>query len=121
MLRFIEYFLIKWTSFARTASWAMVVALFALTAVAGWYAAGRLKVNTDTSSMIDRSLDFQVKAAALRDAFPSIKSDILVIVEGPTIDETEAFTAALAATVAAQPETFSDVFAPSSDRFFLEN
>ncbi len=96
--------------------------LFAVaTAAAGWHAAGALKVNTDTSAMIDETLGFQVRARALREAFPEIKTDIAVILRGPTIDEVDAFAAALAARASGRTDVVEAVFAPSADPFFRAN
>ncbi|MEO0399402.1 MAG: MMPL family transporter [Pseudomonadota bacterium] len=121
MLRIIEFFLIRWTTLARSLSWVTLAAVLALTAAAGYVAATRLKVNTDTSAMLDPSLPFQQKALALRTAFPDIKSDVVIIIEGKTLDETEAFTSALRDQLLAQPDVFASVFAPSADPFFLQN
>jgi hopanoid biosynthesis associated RND transporter like protein HpnN len=80
-----------------------------------------LRVNTDTSAMLDEALPFQQRAKALREAFPEIKTDIAVIVKAPTLDETEAFAAALRERALQKPELFQSVFAPSSDPFFRQN
>jgi len=109
------------TGASRRAGW-LLVALFAFAAAtAGWYAAGALKVNTDTSAMIDEKLDFQVRAKALREAFPEIKTDIAVVLTAPTIDEVDAFAAALNARAGARSDVFEAVFASAADPFFRSN
>ena len=113
--------MIKWTSAARAGGWLVLSAILGLTLCAAYIAATRLTVDTDTSAMLDPNLDFQVKAIALRDAFPNIKREVVVIVEAPSIDDAEAFTAALAARLNRPDQLFSDVFAPSTDSFFREN
>lgn len=109
------------TGACRRAGWLLLAIFAAATAAAGWYAASALKVNTDTSAMIDDSLDFQVRARDLREAFPEIKTDIAVVLQAPTPDEAEAFTAALAARLEAQPEFFENIFAAAADPFFRTN
>ncbi len=121
MLNLIEKVLIVWADQSRRSGW-LLVALFAIaTAAAGWYAATNLKVNTDTSAMLSPSLDFQVRAKELREAFPEVKNDIAVVLRAQTLDEAEAFTAELRRRAVARPEIFESVFAPSAEPFFREN
>jgi len=121
MLGLIESLLTLWTDGSRRAG-AMLAVLFAVaTAAAGWYAATSLKVNTDTSAMLDQSLDFQVRARELREAFPEVKTDIAIIVRAPTLDEADAFAAELRARVLARPEMFASAFAPAAEPFFRAN
>ena len=121
MLQLIETVLRAWTGLVMRLGWFVLVALVALTGVAGWYAATNLKVNTDTSEMLDPNLDFQVRARELKEAFPEIKTDVSVIISAPTLDEADAFTAALRERVAANPEMFNGVFSPTAETFFQEN
>ena len=121
MLSLIERMLTGWTDLSRRAGAALLVLFIAATAAAGWYAATHLKVNTDTSAMLDPNLDFQVRARELREAFPEIKNDIAVIVRAPTLDEADAFVADLRQRALAKPEIFDAVFAPSAEPFFLKN
>lgn len=121
MLTLIERMLVGWTDLARKAGWALIAAFTAATLAAGWYAAANLKVNTDTSAMLDPSLDFQVRARELREAFPETKNDIAIIIRAPTLDEADAFAAELRRRAAAKPEIFESVFAPSAEPFFRDN
>ena len=121
MLNLIEHSLIAWAELARRGG-ALLVAVFALAAAAaGYYAATNLKVNTDTSAMLDPSLPFQMRAAELREAFPQIKTDIIVIAQAPTLDEADAFIADLREVVSANTEAFTAVFAPAQEPFFEQN
>jgi hypothetical protein len=121
MLDLIERLLTGWADLSRRAGLALVLVILAATAVAGWYAAANLKVNTDTSAMLDPSLEFQVRARELREAFPEVKNDIAVILRAPTLDEADAFAAELRKRALAKPEIFDGVFAPSAEPFFRDN
>lgn len=121
MLRLIEKILTVWAETARRGAWLVVALFLAGAALAGWYAAGNLKVNTDTSEMLDPDLDFQKNALALRTAFPQIKNDLIVIVRAPTLDEADAYAAALRTRLLEETDNFSAVFAPAEEPFFLEN
>lgn len=121
MLDVMTTWLTNLTGASRRAGWLLVALFAALTALAGWFAATGLKVNTDTSAMIDETLEFQVRARELREAFPEIKTDVAVVIRAPTMDEADAFAGALAERAAARPEVFQNVFAPSADPFFRAN
>jgi hopanoid biosynthesis associated RND transporter like protein HpnN len=121
MLSLIESILTGWTDRSRRGGWLLALIFVAMTATAGWYAAGNLKVNTDTSAMLDSTLDFQVRALELREAFPDLKNDIVVIVRAPTQDEADAFVADIRNRALAKPEIFQSVFAPSAEPFFRDN
>jgi hopanoid biosynthesis associated RND transporter like protein HpnN len=71
--------------------------------------------------MIDQTLDFEVRAQALRAAFPEIKTDVAVVVRAPTMDEADAFASALAARAEANEAAFGGVFAAAADPFFRTN
>ena len=118
MLRLVESLLIAWAEGARRLG-AILAALIAVAGLgAGFYAATNLKVNTDTSAMLDPELPFQMRAAALREAFPQIKNDIVVIARAPTLDEADAFIADLRAALIANPDGFTSIFAPAQEPFF---
>lgn len=121
MLRLIERLLILWAEAARRGKWFVVFLFVAAGLAAGYYAATTLKVNTDTSEMLDPNLPFQKNAAALREAFPQLKTDLIIIVRAPTLDEADAFAAALRDRLLQRPEVFSAVFAPAEEPFFKEN
>ncbi len=121
MLTFIEKLLAAWAETARRAGAPLAAAILILGGLAGYYAATHLKVNTDTSAMLDPGLPFQQRAAELRDAFPQIKNDVVIIVRAPTLDEADAYAIELRQRLLADQENFTAVFAPAADPFFREN
>ncbi|MEM8772718.1 MAG: MMPL family transporter [Pseudomonadota bacterium] len=121
MLKLIETALIGWADFARRGGVILTLAIMGLAAAAGWYAANNLKVNTDTSAMLDPSLPFQQRASALREAFPQIKTDIIVIVRAASLDEADAYASDLRDAIADNKNAFDSVFAPAQEDFFAEN
>ena len=121
MLHRIEKTLVAWAEWARRGGLLLTFAILALTGLAGYYAASHLKVNTDTSSMLDPDLPFQQRSAALREAFPQIKNDIIVIVRAPTLDEADAFIGDLRDAIINNTDDFTSVFAPAQEPFFAEN
>ncbi len=118
MLKLIEILLISWAETARRGGILLMALIAAAGLAAGYYAATNLKVNTDTSAMLDPGLPFQQRAAALRHAFPQIKNDIIVIARAPTLDEADAYIAALRTALLANGDEFTSVFAPAQETFF---
>ena len=120
MLQIIEKLLIAWSDGARRLGVVLALAIVAGTGLAGYYAATHLKVNTDTSAMLDPELPFQQRATELREAFPQVKSDMIVIARAPTLDEADAYIGDLRAAVS-ESDAFSAVFAPAQEPFFQQN
>ena len=121
MLKLIETTLVAWAEGARRCGLVLAAAIAALTLAAGYYAATHLKVNTDTSTMLDPSLPFQIRSAALREAFPQIKTDIIVLARAPSLDEADAFIGDLRTAISDRPDAFTAVFAPAQEPFFQQN
>jgi len=121
MLRLIEKTLNAWTELSRRGGWFVILAFLLATGGAAYIAATHLKVNTDTSAMLDPDLDFQKRSIELRDAFPQIRSDIIVIVKSQTLDEADAFAAALRQRLLSRKDIFLSVFSPAEEPFFLKN
>lgn len=121
MLPILESALALWAGAARRGGALIVAVILAAAVWAGVFALQNLKVNTDTSEMLDPNLPFQQRSIALREAFPQTKNDIIVIVEGETLDETIAFTGALRNKLNDRSDAFSAVFAPTQEAFFRQN
>ncbi|WDI30916.1 MMPL family transporter [Hyphococcus flavus] len=120
MLKFIETLLGTLAEGSRRAGAPFAASVLFLAILAGAYAATNLKVNTDTSAMLDPALPFQQRAAELRDAFPEMKEDVIVVIRAPSLDEADAYAAALRDKLASHDD-FTSVFAPAQEPFFREN
>ena len=98
----------------------MVLAGLALAlALAVWSAAG-LRVDTDSSRMLDPDLPFQARAHALNAAFPELKNAIAVAVRAPHADAADAAALALVGRLEGRPG-IEGVFAPAVHPFFRRN
>lgn len=80
-----------------------------------------LRINTDSSEMLSKSLDFQIRTQSLNDSFPSIKNSIVVIARSRTPDGTAKVAARLVERLAQEGSAISSVFSSASDPFFLTN
>ncbi|MFQ5562228.1 MAG: MMPL family transporter [Parvularculaceae bacterium] len=121
MLRIIELTLIVWAEAARRSGLVIALAFVLAAVVSGYYVVGHLRVNTDTSAMLDPDLPFQQRAAELKEAFPQIKTDVIIIAQAPSLDEADAFAAALRKRLSERPDLITAVFSPAEEPFFREN
>ncbi len=80
------------------------VATLALGALAAYYAAGNLGVNTDTANMIAATVPWRQHFNEFRAAFPLRDRNLLVVVDAPTPAEADAFATELLREMRAQPE-----------------
>lgn len=111
--------LVAWTAICERNATLVLVAVGMLMALSVW-AATTLRIDTDSSRMLDPALPFQARAQALNAAFPAIKNTIAVVVRAEGSDAADAAVGALTAGIAGKPGV-AEVFAPSADPFFERN
>lgn len=110
-----------WVSFACRHARAVVAAAFLLTALAGAYLAANMRINTDTTDMLNPELPFRQLSRAVSEAFPQFSDNILVVVEGDTPDLADRAALALAVRLREKPELFGRVMDQAGDPFFRRN
>ncbi|NRA31424.1 MAG: MMPL family transporter [Parvularculaceae bacterium] len=91
-----------------------------MTGLAAWQVTTRLSINTDSSDMISPDAPFRVAASTLKESFPDLNDQVLIIVQAGTPDEASAFTDELAARLSVRDEVAS-ILAPPSEPFFRQN
>ena len=121
MISGLERILSAWAEAARGGGLLLVILILAGAGLAGVYAATNLKVNTDTSSMLDPSLPFQQRSVELRNAFPQIREDVIVIATGESPDDVAAFVRELGAVLAKNETDIENIYGPGFDPFFQQN
>ncbi|MEO1310642.1 MAG: MMPL family transporter [Pseudomonadota bacterium] len=116
----VEGVLWLWIKAIEERPWSALAGVLVLCAASVAAAIAFLGVDTDTSRMIDPDLPFQTRALEVREAFPALKEDIVVVVEGSSPDEADAFAAALADGLAAGGEggAIERAFSASTSDFF---
>ena len=87
---------------------AIAVSLLA-TALAAFYAAGHLGVNTDTANMISATLPWRRDFIEYRDAFPVRDRNLLIVIDAPTPARADAFSAALLAELRKRPDLYHSI------------
>ena len=115
---------------AWLAAWARAVvarprlaaaAMLALSALAAWYAAANLGVNTDTANMIAPTIPWRQHFNEYRDAFPLRDRNLLIVIDAPTAARADEFAAALLRELRAQPERFRSPLLAGEGEFFERN
>ncbi|MBM3565716.1 MAG: hypothetical protein FJX42_06345, partial [Alphaproteobacteria bacterium] len=94
---------------------------FALTAACAVYFAQNLRINTDTTDMLNRDLPFRQISNAVSKAFPQFSDNILVVIEGDTPDLADQAALALTARLKERPDLFGKVQDQAGDPFFRRN
>ncbi|MDX1649275.1 MAG: hypothetical protein R3263_05410, partial [Myxococcota bacterium] len=88
---------------------------------AGWATATRLRVDTNPDLMTSPDLPFRRAKAALEEAFPGLRENLVVVVEGEDPARTRRAAEALADRLQARGALFPRVFLPGHGRFWREN
>lgn len=102
-------------------AWLVIAVVLALTAAGGWWAVTVMKINTDTTDLVDRDLPPLKAYDAYKKAFPQFSDTIVVVVEGESGDAVTDAAAKLATAMRREPGVFGSVFYPQGDEFFRKN
>lgn len=108
-------------AWAQNAPWIALAVAIALTALSGFYAAGNLKIDTDTAGMISEELPFRQRFKAFRQAFPDLSDNVAIVIEADVPDRADRAADSLAARLRADPENFPLVFSPETHPFFIRS
>ena len=101
--------------------WLVILLFVAACGFTLQYTIDNLKMDTDTADMISTEVPFQKNRLQLESAFPQDISTILLLVEGPTPEDTDAAVKAIAARIRADTAEFRSVFLPDGCEFFARN
>ena len=96
-------------------------ATLALGALAAWYAAGNLGVNTDTANMIAPTIPWRQHYNEYRDAFPLRDRNLLIVIDAPTPARADEFAAELLRELRKQPERYHAPLLAGEGEFFERN
>ena len=117
----IGQWLAAWASAVVARPRLSAVATLALGALAAYYAAGNLGVNTDTANMIAATVPWRQHFNEYRDAFPLRDRNLLLVIDAPTAASADEFAAALLAELRAQPERYRSPLLAGEGDFFERN
>jgi len=92
-----------------------------LSALAAWYAAGHLRINTDTANMISATLPWRQHFNEFRDSFPSRDRNLAIVIDAPTPAAADTFAAALLAELRREPDRYREILLAGEGEFFERN
>src|SRR5262245_31552538 len=95
---------VRVVDFCNRHPWPVLLVSVALAVLSGLYAARHYAINTDTQSLLPRSLSWRQSELELQRTFP--QRQLLVVVQAPTPELTEIATAKLTRELEAQPARF---------------
>ncbi|NKB20683.1 MAG: MMPL family transporter [Alphaproteobacteria bacterium] len=121
MANIFRQFIGRWVDGARRLAWLVVSVSILITGGSAWYVATHLSIDTDTTGMLAAELPFRQDSIQLRQAFPQFANNIVVVIEGPTPDQTDDGAFALGKALRADTRLFREVFDPRGEKFFREN
>lgn len=108
-------------SFTQASPWMVLAGALLLTALSGFYAAGNLKIDTDTAGMISEDLPFRQRYKAFRQAFPALSDNVVIVIDAALPDAADSAAEILAGKLRADRENFPLVFSPETHPFFIRN
>jgi len=110
-----------WVGFAVRSAWTVIALAALLTALAGWYTATHLGIDTDTTDMLSAELPFRQDAIRISRAFPELNDNIVIVIDAPTADQAEDAALALGAALRRRSDLFRAVFDPQGEPFLRRN
>lgn len=95
----------------------VLAAALALALLAGWLAATRLGVTTDTDQLFAASLPWRQQDIRLAREFPQFQNQLVAVVDGASPEIADATAAGLVRALAADPAHFSDPRQPDASPY----
>jgi len=103
--------------FCRRNALLVILTCAVLSIFAGLYAAHHLGITTDTDAMFSASLPWRQRAETFKKLFPQFQDLLVAVIDAREPEEAEDTAAALAASLAADPEHFLTVRRPDASPF----
>ncbi|KAA5606643.1 MMPL family transporter [Roseospira marina] len=113
--------LAAWVDTARRYRWGVLALVALLTALSLWAVTTRIGVSTDTSTMLDPDLPFQQQNRAMKDAFPQLGGELVIVIDAATATQADQAAARLTEALAQRDGLFAFVSDLAGDPFFRRN
>ncbi|MCW2315200.1 hopanoid biosynthesis associated RND transporter like protein HpnN [Rhodoblastus acidophilus] len=98
--------------------WLTLLLSLALTACAGWYAAGHFAMSTDLNTLIAQDLPWRQREIALSKAFPQRQDMLLAVLDAPSPEHANAAARKLQAALQSQTGHFKAVRSLETSDYF---
>ncbi|NOX50161.1 MAG: MMPL family transporter, partial [Gammaproteobacteria bacterium] len=115
-----ESLLSAWVRWVVGRAKSCIVAIAILTLVLGWVAYDRFRINSDLSTLITQAADWRQDFDTFEREFPDLVRTAVIVVSGRSVHNIEVATHSIVEKLRSEPEYFSAVAAPGSERFFRD-
>ena len=78
-----------WVDGVQRWAWLVIAIAVLLTALSGWYGVSNLAIDTDNEDMLSAELPFRQDAIRLKQAFPQLSNNIVIVIDGDTADQAD--------------------------------
>ncbi len=112
---------IKFIQFVERYCLAIIFAYIALTIFSVFYIKDHLGVNTDTTDMLSRDLEWRKLDIAYEKEFPQFTDNLLIVIESDTPDQASDTAVKLHAALEDNPKLISDIFYPNLLPYFRQS
>jgi hopanoid biosynthesis associated RND transporter like protein HpnN len=110
-----------WVGFVHGRAKGVLLLSLALTLLAGWYAATGLGINTSNNDMLAADLPFRQDSIRYDKAFAQLKSNIVIVIDGASVDQADDAADRLSTALRQRPKLFHTIFDPAGMAFFRQN
>jgi uncharacterized protein len=110
--------IVRTVEFCTRHIWGVIIVALILAGVSGTYTVRHFAIDTNVNNLISRDLPWRKRELEYQAAFPQNTKLILVVVEGPTPEQTSAATRALAQGLSNKPAVFRSVEEGGGGRSF---
>ena len=112
---------IKFIQFIERYRLAIIIAYIALTILSVFYIKDHLGVNTDTTDMLSRDLEWRQLDIEYEKEFPQFTDNLLIVIESNTPDQASDTASKLHSALKDNPKLISDIFYPNLLPYFRQS
>lgn len=113
--------LVKLTRFSQKNAWAMIGIYIIILFPCAYFAIRQFSINTDTTEIIDPSLDWRKDKLAFEKLFPNFVNNLLIVVDDPTPLQALKASEKLKEYLIGHSKKLKAINIPGSEEFFQKN
>jgi hopanoid biosynthesis associated RND transporter like protein HpnN len=113
--------IVRTVEFCTRHIWGVIIVALIVAGVSGTYTVRHFAIDTNVNNLISRDLPWRKRELEYQAAFPQNTQLILVVVEGPTPEQTGTATRALSQGLSNKPALFRSVEEEGGGAFFQQN
>ena len=114
-------FLGRWTRWVIAKPWVVVIAALGLTIGSLQYLSQNIAIDTSTGDMLSDKLDFRKFNSEMDAAFPQFSDNLLVVIDGESVDLADQAALKLAEAMRTKPKVFGSIYDLAGEEFFKTN